>query len=309
MKLAFSLLVTIFCSNLAAQNLSGVWVQEFGGENARLVIAKIDGHYIGYTYDEGGGSFCKANFTGNFDSSRQKLKGINTSFIDKGFMHTLSRYNLNYEKGRDGVEYLKGNLFPKGVGMMVLSFGMPKFIRYKKLTDIVSDTTELMLAKIAALQNDSIITATTFQNRPVVIADTAITVKPIVDKPVPAAMMQAKTDRKADTLTTIRTAAQTITLKIMDNGVVDGDTISILYNGKVLVSRLGVKLEPAIFTLDIGENKSIHEITMIAHNLGSIPPNTALVIIEADDKTYRFTASTDLQRNSVLLVIHDKDKP
>lgn len=309
MKLAFSLLVTIFCSNLAAQNLSGVWVQEFGGENARLVIAKIDGHYIGYTYDEGGGSFCKANFTGNFDSSRQKLKGINTSFIDKGFMHTLSRYNLNYEKGRDGVEYLKGNLFPKGVGMMVLSFGMPKFIRYKKLTDIVSDTTELMLAKIAALQNDSIITATTFQNRPVIIADTAITIKPIVDNPVPAAMMQAKTERKADTLTTIRTAAQTITLKIMDNGVVDGDTISILYNGKILVSRLGVKLEPAIFTLDVGQNNSIHEITMIAHNLGSIPPNTALVIIEADDKTYRFTASTDLQRNSVLLVIHDKDKP
>ncbi len=309
MKLIFSLLVTIFCSNLAAQNLSGVWVQEFGGENARLVIAKIDGHYIGYTYDEGGGSFCKANFTGNFDSSRQKLKGINTSFIDKGFMHTLSRYNLNYEKGRDGVEYLKGNLFPKGVGMMVLSFGMPKFIRYKKLTDIVSDTTELMQAKIAALQNDSIITATTFQNRPVVIADTAITAKPIVDNPVPAAMMQAKTERKADTLTTIRTAAQTITLKIMDNGVVDGDTISILYNGKILVSRLGVKLEPAIFTLDVGENNSIHEITMIAHNLGSIPPNTALVIIEADDKTYRFTASTDLQRNSVLLVIHDKDKP
>ena len=309
MKLAFSLLVTIFCSNLATQNLTGVWVQEFGGENARLVIAKIDGHYIGYTYDEGGGSFCKANFTGNFDSSRQKLKGINTSFIDKGFMHTLSRYNLNYEKGRDGVEYLKGNLFPKGVGMMVLSFGMPKFIRYKKLTDIVSDTTELMQAKIAAIKNDSLITVTTFQNRPVVIADTAITAKPIVDNPVPAAMMQAKTHRKADTLTTIRTAAQTITLKIMDNGVVDGDTISILYNGKILVSRLGVKLEPAIFTLEVGENTSIHEITMIAHNLGSIPPNTALVIIEADDKTYRFTASTDLHRNSVLLVIHDKDKP
>lgn len=309
MKLVFSLLIIIVCSNLAAQNLTGVWVQEFGGENARLVIVKVDGHYIGYTYDEGGGSFCKANFTGNFDSSRQKLKGINTSFIDKGFMHTLSRYNLNYEKGRDGVEYLKGNLFPKGVGMMVLSFGMPKFIRYKKLTDIVSDTTELMQAKMAAIQNDSLITATTFQNRPVATADTAIIIKPIVDNPVPAAIMQAKTDRKADTLTTIRTAAQTITIKIMDNGVVDGDTISILYNGNILVSRLGVKLEPAIFTLDIGENNSVHEITMIAHNLGSIPPNTALVIIEADDKTYRFTASTDLQRNNVLLVLHDKDKP
>lgn len=309
MKLVFSLLVTIFCSNLAAQNLTGVWVQEFGGENARLVIAKIDGHYIGYTYDEGGGSFCKANFTGNFDSSRQKLKGINTSFIDKGFMHTLSRYNLNYEKGRDGAEYLKGNLFPKGVGMMVLSFGMPKFIQYKKLTDVVTDTTELMQAKIAALQNDSLITANTFQNRPVTIADTPITVKTIIDNPVPAAIMQAKTERRADTLTTIRTAAQTITIKIMDNGVVDGDTISILHNGKILVSNLGVKLEPAVFTLDIAADNRVHEITMIAHNLGSIPPNTALVIIEAGDKTYRLTASTDLQRNSVLLVLHDKAIP
>ena len=309
MKIIFSLLTIIFCSNLPAQNLTGVWIQEFGGENARLVIAKIDGHYIGYTYDEGGGSFCKANFTGNFDSSRQKLKGINTSFIDKGFMHTLSRYNLNYEKGRDGAEYLKGNLFPKGVGMMVLSFGMPKFIRYKKLTDVVTDTTELMQAKIAALQNDSLITANTFQNRPVAVTDTPITVKTIIDNPVPAAIMQAKTERRADTLTTIRTAAETITLKIMDNGVVDGDTISILHNGKILVNNLGVKLEPAVFTLDIAADNSVHEITMIAHNLGSIPPNTALVIIEAGDKTYRLTASTDLQRNSVLLVLHDKPIP
>jgi hypothetical protein len=305
MKIIFGLLTIILFSQLPAQNLSGVWVQEFGGENARLVIAKIDGHYIGYTYDEGGGSFCKANFTGSFDSSRQRLKGLNTSFIDKGFLHTMSRYNLNYEKGEDGKEYLKGTLFPKGVGMMVLSFGMPKFIRYKKLTDAVVDTTELMQAKIAAIKADTLITATTFQNRPV-IADTVL--KQIAPT-VPAELIQAKVNRLADTLTTIRTRANTITVKIMDNGVVDGDTISILHNGKILVSKLGVKLEPAVFIVDIGDIHLAHEITLIAHNLGSIPPNTALVVIEAGDKTYRLTASTDLQRNSVLLVLHDEDAP
>ena len=307
MKLICSILAAFFIHYLPAQNLSGVWVQEYGAENARLVITKADGHYIGYTYDEGGGSFCKANFTGSFDSSRQKLKGINNSFIEKGFLHGLSRYNLNYEKGQDGAEYLKGTLFPKSAGMIVLSFGMPKFIRYKKLSDVVSDTTTLMQAKIAAMQQDTILISRTLENRPGTRADT--TGQLVAAGTVPPEIIQAKTSRLADTLTTIRTGAATITLKIMDNGVVDGDTISILYNGKILVNKLGVKMEPAVFILDIMGQNTLHEITMIAHNLGSIPPNTALVIIEAADKTYRFTASTNLQRNSILLVIHDKDRP
>lgn len=307
MKFICCILAAFFIHQLSAQDLSGVWVQDFGADNARLVIARIDGHYIGYTYDEGGGGFCKANFIGKFDSSRQKLKGINTSFIDKGFLHTLSRYNLNYEKNQDGTEYLKGYLSPKGIGMMVLSLGLPQFIRYKKLSDVVSDTTTLMQAKIAAMQQDTLTISRTLENRPGIMTDTVV--QATTAGAVPPEIIQAKTIRIADTLTSIRTSAQTITLKIMDNGVVDGDTISILYNGKILVNKLGVKLEPAVFVLDITGQNSLHEITMIAHNLGSIPPNTALVIIEADDKTYRFTASTDLHRNSILLVLHDKNAP
>lgn len=292
-----------------AQNLTGVWVQDGGVENARMVIMKIDNHYVGYTYDEGAGSYCKANFTATFDSSKQKLKGFNNSFIEKGFLHGLSRYNLNYYVNDNGREYLRGTLLPKSIGATILSFGMPKFIRYTKLSDKVDDTTALMQEKMDVVTNSQP-DVDTLPSRPT---------NNVVDKPtpdtipiasiIPAEITQAKNNRTADTLGSIRTAAKTITIKLMDNGIVDGDTISIIHNGKLVVNRLGVQLQPYIFTVQIDEDEPTHEITMIAHNLGSIPPNTALVIIEAGDKTYRLTASTDMQRNSLLIVLYDKNAP
>lgn len=308
MKLFYAILCLCCFGYTHAQNLSGVWIQEHGAENARLVIIETEGHYVGYTYDEGGGSFCQANFTGSFDRSKQKLKGLNPSFINKGFGHGLSRYNLNYVTGADGQEYLSGTLHPKTVAMQILSFGMPRFIRYKKINEL-ADTTAFMLSKITAATDT---TAWTFQPQmPSIHSDTITSftiTPPVAVNPVIQEIAEAKNSRTADTLTTIRTKANTITIKIMDNGVIDGDTISILHNGRPLATQMGVKLEPYIFTLDIAGD-AVHEITMIAHNLGAIPPNTALVIIEAGEKTYRLTASTDMQRNSVLLVLHDKQAP
>ncbi len=305
MKIIWLLLLLFFINNTQTQNLSGVWVQEYGAENARLVIVKTDGHYVGYTYDEGGGSFCQANFTGSFDSSKQKLKGINNSFIKKGFLHGLSRYNLNYYVNDNGREYLKGTIHPKSVGATILSFGMPKFIRYSKLSDKVEDTTAFMQGHLTLAENP------TNEIQLLTYGSTVSTIQQLPDTTpvaltIPAEITQAKNNRIADTLSSIRTAAKTITIKLMDNGIVDGDTISIMHNGKLVVNRLGVQLQPYTFTVQIDEDQPIHEITMIAHNLGSIPPNSALVIIEAGDKTYRLTSSTDLQRNSVLLVLHDK---
>ncbi len=308
MKIIWLLLLLFFINNTQAQNLSGVWVQEHGAENARIVIMKINNQYVGYTYDEGAGSYCKANFTATFDSSKQKLKGVNNNFIEKGFLHGLSRYNLNYKFNNHGVEYLTGTLHPKSVGATILSFGMPKFIRYRKLSDTVDDITALMQEKMDMVINSQPDVDTLSGH----ISTNDAIHQPLPDTTlasIPAEITQAQNNRTADTLSTIRTASKTITIKLMDNGIVDGDTISIVHNGKLIVNRLGVQLQPYIFVLQIDEGQPLHEITMIAHNLGSIPPNTALVIIEAGDKTYRLTASTNMQQNSLLIVLYDKNAP
>jgi hypothetical protein len=47
------------------------------------------------------------------------------------------------------------------------------------------------------------------------------------------------------------------------------------------------------------------EITMIADNLGTIPPNTAMVIITAADRKYRLFLKSDKQRSAQVRVIYE----
>jgi hypothetical protein len=45
---------------------------------------------------------------------------------------------------------------------------------------------------------------------------------------------------------------------------------------------------------------------LVANNLGSIPPNTALLTIEAGKERYQLKAAADLTKNAVILFKHRK---
>jgi len=93
-----------------------------------------------------------------------------------------------------------------------------------------------------------------------------------------------------------------ITLNIYDNGVVDDDSISIFLNGKLVLSHQRVSEKPIVLNIELDEQITNNEITLFAENLGSITPNTALVIITAGDKRYELFARSGLETNAVLAV-------
>ncbi len=80
-------------------------------------------------------------------------------------------------------------------------------------------------------------------------------------------------NRIAKTLVTLEIPSEKIRLKIRDYKKVDGDIASIYFNGKVILNKKSLKKEPDIFELELepGDN----EILLYAHNLGTMPPNTA----------------------------------
>jgi len=45
----------------------------------------------------------------------------------------------------------------------------------------------------------------------------------------------------------------------------------------------------------------VHEVVMIAENEGSIPPNTALLMVTAGNKRYRLFLSSDSEQKKVLV--------
>ncbi|HMC99793.1 MAG TPA: hypothetical protein VKH37_06565 [Ferruginibacter sp.] len=133
------------------------------------------------------------------------------------------------------------------------------------------------------------------------------TVSSMPTKPMPVkkadtiAMVQKMVERKNVTFGHLPINVKNITLNIYDNAIVDGDTVTIFYNGKLLVDKQLLSTKPIVIDLALDEKASKQEIVLYANNLGSIPPNTALVIVYAGDKRYELHSSASLQENAVLV--------
>jgi hypothetical protein len=133
-------------------------------------------------------------------------------------------------------------------------------------------------------------------------------IKPEVVKVDPPKNIQVKPtelptvlkERQNDLVRTILTSANEIQIDLYDNGEIDGDTISVFLNGRLIAARRGLSTKPITLKIKIDEENSDQEITMVAENLGSIPPNTALMIVNAGDKRYDLRISSSNQNNAVV---------
>lgn len=62
--------------------------------------------------------------------------------------------------------------------------------------------------------------------------------------------------------------------------------------------------KPISLTLDATTDYKINELTMYADNLGSIPPNTALMVVTDGEKRYEVRISSDLKKSGTIRFIH-----
>ncbi|MBN8877237.1 MAG: hypothetical protein J0I32_06800 [Sphingobacteriales bacterium] len=100
----------------------------------------------------------------------------------------------------------------------------------------------------------------------------------------------------------------TIRLDFYDNGQVDGDTISVYANNIPIVSRKMLTTKPVTVFVRITLEEQFQEVIMVGENLGSIPPNTALMIINADDKRYQLFLTSDEKKNALVRFIYQRPK-
>src|SRR5579875_360629 len=98
----------------------------------------------------------------------------------------------------------------------------------------------------------------------------------------------------------------TIRLDFYDNAIVDGDSITVLIDKNVVLSHQMLTTKPITAYIKIDLQNPFHEVEMVAENLGSIPPNTALLIITAGDKKYRLQLSSTLQKSAMVRFVYNK---
>ena len=99
----------------------------------------------------------------------------------------------------------------------------------------------------------------------------------------------------------IETEPGEIKIDLYDNGQIDGDTVSIYHNNILIRSRQRLSQKPISFTIGVDPSESHHEVIMVAENLGSIPPNTSVMIITTASKRYEVFISSSEQKNAKVI--------
>jgi hypothetical protein len=109
--------------------------------------------------------------------------------------------------------------------------------------------------------------------------------------------------KRSNTLVkTIETTEAEMLIELYDNGEIDGDTVTVYHNNSLLVANAGLSAKPISFRIKIDKQHPFHELVMVANNLGSIPPNTSLMIVTANDQRYEVFISSTEQKNARVII-------
>ena len=107
-------------------------------------------------------------------------------------------------------------------------------------------------------------------------------------------------ERTKQFIKTIEITGKSFHIDIYDNGQVDGDTVTIFLNEKLLIPSKKLTTSPISIDVKIDESIDTYDITMYAESLGTIPPNTALMIVTTSTDRYEINiTSTDQTSGAV----------
>ncbi|HEX6432168.1 MAG TPA: hypothetical protein VF008_30965 [Niastella sp.] len=114
--------------------------------------------------------------------------------------------------------------------------------------------------------------------------------------------------RAVNTATRYVINADSAEIRLMDNGIVDGDTISIFYNGQLIVQKLGLKEKPFIIKIPIYKGYP-NRLVVYAESLGSFPPNTALLRVIYGKKEESFLLSSTMAKSGSIELMNNTPAP
>jgi hypothetical protein len=97
-----------------------------------------------------------------------------------------------------------------------------------------------------------------------------------------------------------------IKLELYDNGEIDGDIATLVLDGKTILDKQLLGAKAATIFLNLANNGKEHTLELFANNLGTIPPNTALLVLTCNKKRYEINLSSDeVSNGTVKLVFKD----
>jgi len=108
--------------------------------------------------------------------------------------------------------------------------------------------------------------------------------------------------------TDIPITGDSIELRFYDNAEIDGDSISLFLNNKLLFQHIRLTAAAYSVKLSVNELNENNELVMVAENLGSIPPNTSYMLAIVNDKRYEAMLKSTEETSAVIKLTKPKDQ-
>ncbi|MDP1843610.1 MAG: hypothetical protein Q8K64_09345 [Sediminibacterium sp.] len=116
--------------------------------------------------------------------------------------------------------------------------------------------------------------------------------------PIPKVLLE----RENNLVRTIITDEENIQIDLFDNGTIDNDTISVYHNNALVIKHGRLASSPISVKIKNTPEDDVHELVVVAENLGEIPPNTALMVITAGKKRYEIFLASNEERNAKVVI-------
>lgn len=111
------------------------------------------------------------------------------------------------------------------------------------------------------------------------------------------------TQRQTKMIQSLHISADSVVLSFYDNGVVDGDTISVYINNIPVLEHQLLTAHAMKKTIHLNTIKdSTITLLLVAENVGTIPPNTGLITIQNGNQKHQIHFSADLQTNAAIVL-------
>ncbi len=309
--------LTIFVNSASAQQITGVWKGKIDKKKVEVkIIQKGDSLTGASYYYESPTVYKRYSIKGYFDQENNSAVWWDDELVEeKGFKlfnskpALLSVADFNCPGGAE--MYLNGKVFPKdNPGTTKGAVDLTK-IAQPGFTDewdfvienytVGTNDPEFIdsIALIAyhpisiepqrPIKTEIIREPVTELNKERVYIPTAPPQEIKKEQPVTAAPLTIEekfTTRKKEFVTEIPLSGDSIELRFYDNAEVDGDSISLFLNEKLIFQNIRLSEKAYTIKLSVDELGAENELTMVAENLGAIPPNTSYMVALVGDKRY-----------------------
>jgi hypothetical protein len=329
-KTIYLLLMSILSSISHAQMVTGVWHGKINKQNVEVKIIKSADSITGTSYYYSGGNFRRYSIRGYFDEKTNQVVWWDDRLIEEkagglfgtpGKTPLLSRADFNCPGGGvmllDGFSNEKNEEIKDGTVHLEKIYKGPHF----------RDEWDWVINNFTAGTNDpDIIDSVSWiaykpKKEPVyreppmakatkpgmVFIPAPEKKKEVVPEPEKAAVATTpKTieekfiTRKKKVFTTIPITGDSITLSFYDNAIVDGDSISLFLDGKMLFSHVRLSDKPYQLKIATANLLEESELVMVAENLGAIPPNTSYMVAMAGENRYTANLSSTEESSAVI---------